>query len=179
MPDSAYWDTCLFIEILQKDNQERFEACEEMRAKAEKGELVIVTSTLTIVEVNKLPESGALPEEQSRQILDFLENPYIVLRQLDRPTAERAHEIVRVNGLSNADAIHVATALLAKVPVLYTYDVAKKKRRGLIRHHLKIGNPPLRIEIPPKPSEGPLFDLPAQIDPPGRPERRIIDVPEA
>jgi predicted nucleic acid-binding protein len=161
MPDSVYWDTCLFIEILQKDNQDRFEACEEMRAKAENGELVIVTSTLAIVEVNKLPESGSLPEEQSRQILDFFENPYIVLRQLDRPTAERAHEVVRANGLSNADAIHVATAILAKVPVLYTYDVAKRKRKGLIRHHLKIGNPPLRIEIPPKPSIGPLFDPPA------------------
>ena len=33
MPSSVYWDTCLFIEILQRNNQERLAACEDMRRK--------------------------------------------------------------------------------------------------------------------------------------------------
>jgi predicted nucleic acid-binding protein len=158
MPSSIYWDTCIFIEILQKNDQARLTTCEDMRLKAERRELIIVTSTWTIVEVNKLPESGSLPEEQSKQIVEFFENPYIALRQLDRPTAELAHELTRTHGLTNADAVHVATAITSKVPVLYTYDSVKQKRKGLLRHHLKIGNPPLRIERPPEPSFGPLFE---------------------
>jgi PIN domain len=79
------------------------------------------------------------------------------MRQLDRPTAELAHEITRTYGLTNADAVHVATAVIAKVPVLYTYDSAKGKRRGLLRHDRKIGDPPLRIEVPPDPDAGTLY----------------------
>lgn len=157
MPEIAYFDTCLFIELLQQDDKDRFEACEALRAKAEKNEIVIVTSTWTIVEVNKLEGSTALLQAQSKLILDFFENPYIALRPLDRRTASEAHELTRTHGLTNADAVHVATATINRCNVLYTYDAAKKKRRGLLRHNLKVGNPPLRIEKPPDPGSGTLF----------------------
>jgi predicted nucleic acid-binding protein len=171
MPDRAYFDSCLFIELLQQSNAERFDACEDLRIKAQRNELVIVTSTLALVEVQKLPETGTLPEEQSKKILDFFANPYIVVRPVDRHTAETAHQLTRTNGLACNDAIHVATALIAKAQVLYTYDVKKGKRKGLLAHHLKLGNPPLRIEVPPKPSLGPLFGptVPAALPPPAPP----------
>ncbi len=144
--------------LLQKSNEDRLDACEELHRKAEKGELIIVTSALTITEVNKLPESPALLEEQSRTILDFFENPYIAFRPVDRGVAEYAHELTRTHGLTNIDAIHIATAILTpKMSVFYTYDRAKKRRKGLLTHNLKIGDPPLRIEIPPDPDEGSLF----------------------
>ena len=157
MPDAVYFDSCLFIELLQQSDQERFDACEGLRAKAEVGEIIIVTSALTITEVNKLKDSPELPEVQSRIILAFFENPYIAIRPLDRGIAEYAHELTRTNKLSNNDAIHVATAIKNKVPVLYTYDSKKGKPKGLTAHHLKIGNPPLRIEIPPDPDDQSLF----------------------
>lgn len=57
MPNSVYWDSCLFIDLLQQTEADgRFEACEAMRVQAENKTLVIVTSALTIAEVNKLPE---------------------------------------------------------------------------------------------------------------------------
>ncbi len=119
---------------------------------------MIVTSALTITEFNKLPESKGLPEQQSRKILDFFENEYIAIRSLDRRTAEYAHELTRTHGLANADAIHAATAIVNKTPVLYTYDAVMQRRKGLLRHNLKVGNPPLRIEKPPDPDKGTLFD---------------------
>ena len=80
------------------------------------------------------------------------------MRQLDRETAEMAHHLTRTHGLTNADAVHVATASTSKADVLYTYDDPKKKRKGLLRHSLSICNPPLRIERPPDPDAGTLFD---------------------
>jgi hypothetical protein len=58
------------------------------------------------------------------------------------------------------DAIHVATAVKNRVPVLYTFDAAKNRRKGLLRHDGLIGLPgaaPLRIEVPPDPEKGTLF----------------------
>ena len=160
MPDSpelVYFDACLFIELLQQSNQDRFDACEDIRQKAEKNTLIIVTSAVTIVEVNKLPELKSLPEEQSKKIIEFFENPYIAIRPVDRRTAEYAHELTRTHGLANLDAIHIATAIVNKVPVFYTYDAPKGKRKGLLRYHLKVGKPPLQILTPPDPDAGTLF----------------------
>jgi predicted nucleic acid-binding protein len=158
MPAKVYWDSCLFIEILERKKPDRLDACDALHELAKKGDLIIVASTIALVEVNKFDQPSALPENQSKQILDFFENPYIHLRQLDRPTAELSHTLTRTHGLMPGDAIHVATALLAQVDVLYTYDSKKNRRKGLLRHHLKLGAPPLRIEVPPKPTPGPLFD---------------------
>lgn len=66
-PQPVYFDACLFIELLQQGNQERFDACEDLRVKAVSKALIIVTSAITITEVNKLPESGSLAEERRVQ----------------------------------------------------------------------------------------------------------------
>lgn len=131
MPSSAslvYFDACIFIELLQQSNPERFEACESIRHRAEKGRsgepnaVVIVTSSVTIVEVNRLPDARGtgISDDQSAKILAFFQNPYIAIRPLDRRTAEFAHGLVHKHGLTNLDAIHVATACVSRAPVFYT-----------------------------------------------------------
>jgi predicted nucleic acid-binding protein len=170
MPNSAYIDARVFVEMLQKLQKDRLDACQDLVAKAKKKDLSIVTSTWTITEVDKLDDlekaTGISREEQSRMILDFFENPFVDLRQLDRATGEYARELTRTHLLTNADAIHIATALLNKVDVFYTYDDGGgRQRKGLLRHNLKIGAPTLRIERPPAPTDYPLYDkLPT--DPP-------------
>jgi predicted nucleic acid-binding protein len=164
MPNRVYWDSCVFIEVLQRGNPERFDVCRELIAKAEKNNLVIVTSAVTIAEVNKIHDGkpgDPSREEQSRRILDFFGNPYIRIKMLDRATAEMAHGLTRTHSMKPLDAIHAATAALGKVEVLYTYDGKRGRRGGLLANHLKIGNPPLRIELPPTPSAGPLFGGPS------------------
>lgn len=83
----------------------------------------------------------------------------------DRVVAEYAHKLVRENdGLSNSDSIHVATAILNRVPVLYTYDHKRGTRKGLTFWDGKLGDPDnlgwdkLRIESPPNPDRGTLFE---------------------
>lgn len=157
-PERIYFDTCVFIEILQQNVPKRFDASDALRHKAAQGSAIIVTSAVSFTEVNKLPESKIpLPEEQSKLILAFFENRYIAVRPVTREIAEKAHELTRTHGLTNLDAIHVATALIAKVPVLYTYDGPKQKRKGLLRYDGQIGIPPLRIENPPDPLAGTLL----------------------
>ena len=177
MPNSVYWDACLFIEVLQKIKGARLDACHDMIDKAEKKSLIIVTSALTITEVNKFgdQETSTLSrEDQSKMILAFFGNPYIRVRAVDRRTAEYAHDLTRLHGLKNIDAIHAATAALAKVDVLYTYDGKKGRRDGLLTHDGKIGNPPLSIKEPPPPSGYPLFDKPPKDDgKPPQPEASV------
>jgi predicted nucleic acid-binding protein len=163
MPNDDYWDSCLFIEAVQKTDPARLDCLIDLIHKAKRKELRIITSAYTITEVNKLDDlakvSGTLRDEQSRMILSFFENQYIYIRPVTRQVAELAHGFTCSHGLKNADAIHVATAILAKVTVLYTWDGSGKQRRGkLLPYNLKIGTPPLRIEVPPDPDKGTLYD---------------------
>jgi predicted nucleic acid-binding protein len=123
---SDYWDACLFLEALQKKNQDRLDSCLELIDKAKKNQLIIVTSVFTLTEVHKLQyleaTTGLSRAEQSKLILEFFENPFINMRPLDRQIGEMAHEFTRTHSLTGADAIHVATAIVAKVDVLYTWD---------------------------------------------------------
>ncbi|HLN30459.1 MAG TPA: type II toxin-antitoxin system VapC family toxin [Gemmataceae bacterium] len=163
MPSSAYFDSCLFIELLQKGNPGRFGDCEDLWQKAVRHDLWIVTSAIAIVEVHKLGKTPG-DDEESKTILRFFEHERIAVRPADRQTVEMAHELARSHGLACMDAIHVATALIAKVQVFYTYDGPKKGRKGLLKQNGKIGNPPLSIQqppakpVPPDPDKGTIFD---------------------
>ena len=165
MTEAAYFDACIFMDLLAKKGTDRYKACESLWIKAtqDNPELIIYTSVMTIVEVNLVEDSKASFKEQSKQILALFSHPAIIVRAADRQIAEEAQALTRAHGLTNIDAIHVATAIERRVAVLYTFDGANKvrgkgKRSDLIRHHLKIGNPPLRIEAPPDPLAGTIFD---------------------
>jgi predicted nucleic acid-binding protein len=109
--------------------------------KARSGEVVIVTSALTMVEVVKITELGLLDQDTEQLVADFFENDFISLRNVDRFVAERARPLVREFNLKPADAIQVATALLMKVDVMHTYD-----EKHLLKLNGKIDG--LRIELP-------------------------------
>src|SRR4051812_48752614 len=107
----VYWDSCVFIDLLQQ-SPGRYEQCKHIHEQAEKGDLIIVTSAVTRAEVSRLPDAGGImPEDQSRQILDYFENPYISIRQVDRLTAEHANQLCRGHNIMPLDAIHLATAI--------------------------------------------------------------------
>jgi predicted nucleic acid-binding protein len=93
-----YWDSCIFIDLLQQ-TAGRYDACEEIRKKAEDGELIIVTSAIALAEVCKLPASGLADQEQFQKITDFFENPYIAIRAVDRIIGSRARELTHTHGL--------------------------------------------------------------------------------
>lgn len=55
-----YWDSCAFIHAF-KGSQEYAAALQEQIVRAKIGDCIIVTSTVTLAEVYKLPELGGVP----------------------------------------------------------------------------------------------------------------------
>jgi predicted nucleic acid-binding protein len=141
-----YWDSCVFIHLLQETNY--VDALREVVHRAKNGECKIVTSAVSLAEVCKLPELGALPEDQTTKILQFFQNDYIDVYQADRFVCEEAHRIIRKHGLKPMDAIHMATASIAKVDLVMTSETKKYRRGGLLRCDGLIGNPPLKVSLP-------------------------------
>jgi len=143
MPDDGlvYWDSDVFIHRLE-GTPDKIDILRHITDRAEQGELRIATSAFALCEVAKL-EGLPLPDEQERMIVEFFDNPYIVVVQVDRFVALKSRDITRRFGLKGKDAVHVASALLAPASVMHTYDESHiLKLNGLV------GDPPLRIERP-------------------------------
>lgn len=138
--ESRYWDTAAFLCLLQ--NAEGSDVCASVLRAAETGQLRIVTSALTLVEVVKLRHNKAIPKADAEKIRLFFQHRYIEVKDLNRYIADAARGLVWNNGVDPKDAIHVATALRFHVPRLDTFDGNLCKRDG------QIGNPPLRIMYP-------------------------------
>jgi hypothetical protein len=84
MIQRRYWDSATFIAWLTPEDYDgRVERCRAVLKAAEAGKLVIVTSSLTLVEVIRLRGHQALPEAKEEIVQRFFQNDYIVVRQLD------------------------------------------------------------------------------------------------
>ena len=113
----------------------------------------IVTSVLAEAEVAHL--GTQVPHETAEgMIREFFERSYVVRTPFDRMIAEDVRRLIRSHrGLTTLDAVHVATALRWRVPVLETYD------DRLLALDKTEGNPPLIIRQPKwDESLGPLFE---------------------
>lgn len=140
--ESIYWDSNAFLGYL-KEETEKVDACGNVLQAAENGQLVVVTSALTLAEVIYLKGSPKLPQEQRTKVDAFFKAEYISVRNVTRATTELARDLVWDNNIRPKDAIHVATACLYKVPVLHTYDDKLLASDGLTiaGHRLKIIRP--------------------------------------
>ena len=122
-PSAVYWDTNTFIHRLER-SESCIEVLERISDAAYNDELLIVTSSFTLCELAKVKNPlGLAPEEQERMIVEFFENPYIVLRTVDRAVGIKAREILRYKqSIKGKDAVHLATAVCHRVPVFHTFD---------------------------------------------------------
>ena len=149
-PKAVYWDTDVIIHRLQR-TPEHIDILEYLTDAAERNELLIVVSTFTIAEVVRAENLPPLTEDEDKLISDYFENDYIVVRPLTIPIAKLAREVARKYGIKPNDAVHVATAIFWKVPILHSYD------KKLCNKTDMIGNPPLKIENPTYIDQMPLF----------------------
>ncbi|MBP7001684.1 PIN domain-containing protein [Amaricoccus sp.] len=140
-PTLVYWDSDAFLGHLQAEPG-KVELCEGTLQRATMGEIVIVTSALAIAEV--LWQKGApRPDAQRAEIVRrFFRRSQFRILNVTRKTAEAAQDLVWFHGIRPKDAIHVATAIEAKAPVLETFDAGLLGKSGLI------GSPPLLIRTP-------------------------------
>ena len=121
----------------------RVENCQSVMYAAERGELRIVTSALTLTEVIKIKGKEALPANDEDRIKAFFEHEWIVVRDVDRFIAEQARDFIWKHKLQPYDAIHLATAYRMKLQYLDTYD-----RTDLGKLNGMLGSPPMAIGEP-------------------------------
>ena len=140
--ERVYWDSVTFVHRIQQ-TPEHIDILRAISDEAERGKLEIVTSTFTLCEVACLWLGSHADDVQERMIRDFFENPYILLRQVDRRVAELSREIVRTLKIPGKDAVHVASAVATDCDELQTYD-----EKHLLRKTGLYGTPPLKIVKP-------------------------------
>ena len=138
-----YWDACTFLGLL-KNESDKVDECISVIKAAQDGDVIIVTSALTFIEVVKLEKGQPkLPKESEEKIRAFFRHDWIYIYDVDRKIGESARELIwQYESLKPKDATHVATAMRAKVDVLDTFD------DYLIKLSEKIGDPPLVIKRP-------------------------------
>jgi hypothetical protein len=139
--ERIYWDTDAFLGWLQEEPG-KIELCRGTIHRAEAGEVLIVTSALTMAEVIWRKGGPKLPQDKMAVLRKFFRRSYIRVVNVTRAIAEQSQEVVWNNSIKPKDAVHVATALNAKCPILETFD------KGLLEESGKVGDPPLTIRKP-------------------------------
>ncbi len=122
-----YWDTSLFLCFLNRDERDRSSICEDVLQHASMGEVLILTSTYTIVEVIRprkkaIPKSRQLTPNEITKIKSMFRWPFIQTIELDDRVALYASDMARDYNLTPADAVHAASAILWKADVLQAWD---------------------------------------------------------
>ena len=90
--EKIYWESSCFLALLKKE-EDRIKACKGTIDKAEKNELIIVTSAITFIEVVKLPGEPPLKRESENTIRKFFENSFISVREVDRQVGIIARDL--------------------------------------------------------------------------------------
>lgn len=114
----VYWDSNCFIGYLQ--DEQNADVLESIIERAEKKQLVIVTSSLTLTEVLRYKGSDGVlrnPIDSSEEAhLEDCFSPEngVQVVNLDRIVASKARRVVWDRGIHPKDAVHVATAMQFK-----------------------------------------------------------------
>ena len=126
------------------DEVGRVDKCRSVMYAAERGELRIITSALTLTEVIKIKGKQPLSASAEDTIKAFFEHDWIIVRDVDRFVAEQARNFIWTHNLKPCDAIHLATAYLMKLRHLDAFD-----RKDLGKLNGKLGALPMNIGEPP------------------------------
>jgi predicted nucleic acid-binding protein len=113
--------------FLNRDEQERSKICEDVLQHAAMDEVLILTSTYTIVEVirpkkRSIPGSQRLTALQIEKIKGMFRWPFIQTIELDDRTGLYASDLARDHDLFPADSVHAASAILWKAEILQEWD---------------------------------------------------------
>ncbi len=149
--EKIYWDSDAFLGWLQEE-EDKVDLCRATLDRAKIGEVLIVTSTLTLAEVLWMKKAPRIPKEKAELVQRFFRRSYIRVYNVTRKIAESAQDLVWDNNIKPKDAIHVATAVNLGLLYLETFD------KGLLKKSEEIGDPLLIIRKPQQPKQG-SFDL--------------------
>lgn len=143
-PRQVYIDSCVFISYLK--NEPTAQQCEGLFDNAEKGNIELVTSSLTLTEVIKVQNNIVIPQNDQEKLKKFFLNKYISIANFERRIAENARELIwQYPHLKPKDAGHLATAIYLNISTLFSFDEHFLKLNGKI--------PNIEIKTPDIPSQ--------------------------
>lgn len=139
-----YCDSCFFIAIFNNET-DRCGICKQIIADAQHGKVDLVTSYLTIAEC-VAPSEGKhhAKKPKTDRVAEFFSHEYIEKFNVDYSIADYARRLQMDIPLAIKpyDAIHLATARLEAVDMMFTYDdklLRLDQHKGLER--LKVCKP--------------------------------------
>lgn len=145
MSEIIYFDSCVFLTWLKGEDEADTVAA--LFDDASKGKVKILTSTLAIAEVLNIQGfQFPIPKERREEVRALFLNEWIITKGVNRRLAEISQDLVWEYGIKPKDGIHVATALVYKVPVLYSYDKNLTNKKNLMTN---IGNIQIIEPLPP------------------------------
>jgi len=145
--EKIYWDSDCFLGHF-KAEEGKAEKCDGVLQRAARGEVLIVTSALTLAEVLWMRGGPKLSKDKAELVQKFFRRSYIRVYNVSRKIAESAQVHVWDNDIKPKDAIHVATAVHLKADALETFD------KHLIGKSGTVGVPLLLIREPKAATQG-------------------------
>jgi len=127
--EKIYWDSDCFLGHFKAEDG-KAEQCDGVLQRAERGEVLIVTSALTLAEVLWMRGAPRLPKEKAELVQKFFRRSYIRVYNVTRKISEAAQVHVWDNDIKPKDAIHVATAVHLGADALETFDKQLIKKSG-------------------------------------------------
>lgn len=144
-PAQVYWDCSTYLDYLAGGHK-LHGAMQMVMDDWSRGLVTLVTSTLTMSQVLYVRVGSVVDHGRDKDIDALFDPPpprRLLPVELSRHTALRARDLARSMALSWEDAIHIASALEARCPVMHTTDEPLWTKSGLVG-----GTPTLRIEAP-------------------------------
>lgn len=126
-PTKIYWDSCAWIGLVNGE-PDKLPALHAVYGHARRGRVEIWTSTMAVVEANRLATemqmAKPIPPASIAKLDGLLFQPFVKLINLDQVVAKRARKVLRETvGLGKKpDAVHLASAIIWSIPVFHTYD---------------------------------------------------------
>ncbi len=139
--EKLYWDSDCFTAYFQNEVG-KVEQCDGVIERAERGQVLIVTSALTLAEVLWMRGGPRISRDKVSIVQKFFKRSFIRVVNVTRKIAESAQDVVWDNGIRPKDAIHVATAIAYVCDALETFD------KDLIKKSSVTGSPLLKIREP-------------------------------
>ena len=139
-----YWDSACFLAVMK--NEPESYLCEGVIQAAEQGKISIITSTWTLTEVIRITKKEPMTKADDDLIRRFFQRDYITLLQLTQEIGHMSRRLVWDQGYSTKDAVHVATALVAKCSAFDTFDKDLIRKRAPSYSDMCIAKPDISYD---------------------------------
>jgi|HubBroStandDraft_5_1064220.scaffolds.fasta_scaffold61923_2 predicted nucleic acid-binding protein len=154
--NSIYWDTTVFLSFLRKHEVERRKICEDILYHARDGQVSLYTSTFTIIEVIRPSGARPLAPGEVAEVQAMFQWPWIKKVDLEQRVARKVVDVEREFGLSVADSIHAASAIIAQADVLQHWE--RKEEFAKVSRLIRVEQPRMLtyggVRELPAPAEG-------------------------